>query len=128
MQEKILYTRNIKLASTLATFGIPFRDKEPMAVIEDADDGNRRSVTFFFSDLPNGLGGRIMELWEKGWSAITNHDDPLAYCRAVLENRERLLDAINNATPLVKKQFEKATLLVSKNASQDLRKKLSKYL
>jgi len=99
-----------------------------MAVIEDADDGNRRSVTFFFSDLPNGLGGRIVDLWEKGWSAITNHDDPLAYCRAVLENRERLLDAMNNATPLVKKQFGKATLLVSKNASPDLRKKLSKYL
>lgn len=128
MQEKILYTRNIKLASVLATFGIPFRESEPMAVVEDADNGNKRSVTFFFTDLPNGLGGRLVELWEKGWSAITNYDDPLAYCRAVLENRERLLDAINNATPLVKKQFGKATLLVSKNASSELRKKLSKYL
>lgn len=128
MQEKILFTKNIKLAATLATFGIPFRDKEPMAVIEDADNNNSRSVTFFFNDLPDGLGGRIVDLWERGWSAITNHDDPLAYCRAVLENRERLLDAINNATPLVKKQFGKATLLISKNASPDLRKKLSKYI
>jgi hypothetical protein len=128
MQEKILYTRNIKLASVHSTFGIPFREKEPMAVIEDADDNNRRSVTFFFSDLPSGLGGKIVDMWEKGWSAITNYDDPIAYCRAVLENRERLLDAMNNATPLVKKQFGKATLLVSKNASPELRKKLSKYL
>ena len=128
MQEKILYTRNIKLASVLATYGIPFREKEPMAVIEDADNGNKRSVTFFFNDLADGTGGRIIDLWEKGWGAITNLDDPLAYCRAVLENRERLLDAMNNATPLVRKQFGKATLLISKSASPELRRKLSKYL
>ena len=128
MAEKILFTQNIKLAATLATLGIPFRKEEPMAVIEDADNNNRRSFTFFFQDTEDELGSRLIEKWEKGWSAFTDLDEPIAYCRAALENRERLLDAINNATPLIKKNFGKTTLLISKNASPELRKKLSKYL
>ena len=126
--EKILFTKNLKLASVLATFGIPFRKDRPFSVVEDADKDNQRSVTFFFSDTADGLGGRIIATWEKGWDAIKNPEDPLAYMRAVLENRERLLDAMNNATPLVKKSFGKATLLISKNASPDLKRRISKYL
>ena len=127
-QEKILFTKNLKLASVLATFGIPFRNERPFSVVEDADSNNQRSVTFFFSDTEDGLGGRIVETWGKGWEGIKDPEEPMAYMRAVLENRERLLDAMNNATPLVKKNFGKATLLISKNASQDLKKKISKYL
>lgn len=127
-QEKILFTRNLKLATALATCGVPFRKNEPFVIMEDADNGNHRSVTFFFSDTEDGLGGKIMSVWEKGWPAITNPEDPLAYIRATLENRERILDAMNNATPLVKKTFGRATLLISKNASSELKKKLSRYL
>lgn len=128
MQEKILYTQNLKLASVLCSFGIPFRQGEPFVIIEDADNGNKKSCTFFFSDIPSGLGGKIIDKWEKGWSAMQDLEEPLAYCRAVLENRERLLDIMNNATPMVKKTFGKATLLVSKNASPELKKKLARYL
>lgn len=128
MQEKILYTQNLKLASVLCSFGVPFRKEEPFVIIEDADNGNRKSCTFFFTDTPNGLGGEIMQKWEAGWVALQDHEEPLAYCRAVLENRERLLDMMNNATPMVKKTFGKATLLVSKNASSELKKKLARYL
>lgn len=127
-QEKILFTKNLKLASVLATFGVPFRKETAFSIVEDADKSNQKSVTFFFSDTLDGLGERIIAKWEKGWSAIDNPEDPLAYCRAVLENRERLLDAMNNATPLVRKSFGKTILLISKNASQDLKKKISKYL
>jgi len=127
-QEKILFTRNLKLATALATMGVPFRNSEPFVVLEDADNGNQRSITFFFNDTEDGLGGKIMGIWEKGWSAITDPEDPLAYIRATLENRERILDAMNNATPLVKKNFGKATLLISKNASPELKKRLSRYL
>jgi len=127
-QEKILFTKNLKLATALVTMGIPFRKERAFSVVEDADRGNQREVTFFFTDTPDGLGGRIMQTWEKGWSAITNPEDPLAYIRAALENRERILDAMNNATPLVKKNFGKATLLISKNATPELKKKLSRYL
>lgn len=127
-QEKILFTRNLKLATALATCGVPFRKNEPFVVMEDADNGNQRSVTFFFSDTEDGLGGKIMDTWDKGWQAITNPEDPLAYIRATLENRERILDAMNNATPLVKKSFGKATLLISKNATPELKRKLSRYL
>ena len=127
-QEKILFTKNLKLATALATMGVPFRAKEPFVVIEDADNKSHREITFFFSDTDDGLGGKIMTMWGKGWSAITNTEEPIAYIRATLENRERLLDAMNNATPLVKKTFGKATLLISKNASPDLKKRISKYL
>jgi hypothetical protein len=127
-QEKILFTKNLKLATALATMGIPFRKERGFSVVEDADKNNHREITFFFTDTPDGLGGRIMQTWEKGWSAITNPEDPLAYIRATLENRERILDAMNNATPLVKKSFGKATLLISKNATPELKKKLSRYL
>jgi len=127
-QEKILFTKNLKLATALSTMGIPFRKERAFSIVEDADRGNQREVTFFFTDTPDGLGGRIMQTWEKGWSAITNQEDPLAYIRAALENRERILDAMNNATPLVKKSFGKATLLISKNATPELKKKLSRYL
>lgn len=128
MKEKILYTQNLKLATTLATFGVPFRKDEPLRVIEDSDNGNKKTIFFFFEDTTEKLGEQIIQRWEAGWSAITDYDDPLAYCRAALENRERLLDAMNNSTPLVKKQMGKTTLLISKNASQELKKKLSKYL
>ena len=127
-QEKILFTKNLKLATVLATFGIPFRKDKAFSIIEDADNKNQKTVTFFFTDTPDGLGGRIMQTWEKGWTAITNTEDPLAYIRAALENRERILDAMNNATPLVKKSFGKATLLISKNATPELKQKLSRYL
>ena len=69
-----------------------------------------------------------MQAWEGGWDKITNPEDPLAYIRATLENRERLLDAMNNAVPLVKKIFGNLILLISKNASPDLKKRISKYL
>ena len=128
MQDKILYTQNLKLASVLCSFGVPLRLQEPFVVIEDADSSNKKSVTFFFSDTPDGLGGKIISKWEAGWQALKDPEEPLAYCRAVLENRERLLDMMNNATPMIKKTFGKATLLVSKNASPELKKKLSRYL
>jgi hypothetical protein len=128
MQTKIIYTQNLKLATTLATFGVPFREDEPLRIIEDADNGNKKTVFFFFDDTPDGLGQKIMNKWEGGWEAITNYDDPLAYCRAILENRERLLDAMNKSTPLIKKQFGKTFLLISKNATPELRKKLAKYI
>jgi len=128
MQEKILFTKNLKLASVLATFGIPFRKDRPFSVVEDADKNNQRSVTFFFTDTEDGFGGKIINVWERGWEAIKDPEEPIAYMRAVLENRERLLDAMNNATPLVKKSFGKATLLISKNASPELKKRISKYL
>lgn len=128
MNEKILYTQNLKLASVLCSFGIPLRQNEPFVIIEDADNHNKKSCTFFFSDREDGLGGAIMSKWEQGWAALQDTEEPLAYCRAVLENRERLLDMMNNATPMVKKTFGKATLLVSKNASPELKKKLSRYL
>lgn len=128
MQEKILYTQNLKLASVLCSFGISLRSQEPFVVIEDADNGNKKSFTFFFTDTPDGLGGKIMSKWEQGWAAMQDLEEPLAYCRAVLENRERLLDMMNNATPMVKKTFGKATLLVSKNANPELKRKLARYL
>ena len=126
--EKILFTKNLKLATALSTMGIPFSKERAFSVVEDADNNNQRTVTFFFQDTQDSLGARLMATWEKGWSAMTNPEDPLAYIRAALENRERLLDAMNNATPLVKKSFGKATLLISKNASPDLKKRISKYL
>lgn len=128
IQEKILFTKNLKLATALATMGIPFRKERAFSVVEDADKNNQREVTFFFTDTPDGLGGRIMATWEKGWPAITNPEEPLAYIRAALENRERILDAMNNAVPLVKKVFGKVILLISKNATPELKKKLSRYL
>lgn len=128
MQEKILFTKNLKLAAVLATFGIPFKKDQPFSVLEDADKNNQKSVTFFFEDNAQGEGSKIVSQWEKGWEAIRDPNEPIAYCRAVLENRERLLDAMNNATPLVKKSFGKATLLISKTANKELREKLSKYL
>lgn len=128
MQTKILYTQNLKLATTLCTYGVSFRKDEPLRVIEDSDNGNKKSVFFFFEDTPDGLGQKLVDKWEQGWEGITDYDDPLAYCRAVLENRERLLDMMHNSTPLVKKQFGKTCLLISKNATPELRKKLAKYL
>ena len=128
MQESILFTKNLKEATALYTMGVPAHPERAFSVVEDADNKNQRTVTFFFKDTPDGLGKRIMQIWQKGWSAITNPEDPLAYIRAALENRERILDAMNNATPLVKKSFGKATLLISKNATPELKKKLSRYL
>jgi len=127
-QEKILFTKNLKLATALVTMGIPFRSQGAFSVVEDADNHGQRTITFFFNDTTDSRGSRMMQTWEKGWSAITNPEDPLAYIRAALENRERILDAMNNATPLIKKSFGKATLLISKNATPELKKKLSRYL
>ena len=51
MQEKILFTKNLKLATALATLGIPFRKSEPFVVIEDSDRGNQGRLLFSLKTL-----------------------------------------------------------------------------
>lgn len=120
--DSIYTTNNIKLACALLTLGHETMPSEN-SVFEE--NGNKQ-VVFVFKDQ-DGKASQTAQKWQKGFSAMTE-EEPLAYLYAYAHNRDRILDAVKQAIPLVKVRSGNKIIMYSKNATKEERTKVLKML
>jgi hypothetical protein len=122
------YTRDTKLAALCCTLGIPLRQEDPIVRIVE---GGRERITYFFET--NSTCGKwtfkeVCSLYAKDDLNTTDPENPINYVKAAFHNRERLLDLINKAQPLGMINKGSKCLLISMNASEQMKNKLFKLL
>jgi hypothetical protein len=121
-----IWTPNLKLASCLFTAGFA-RIENGIPVITSKPDGRGGTQYLFWFIKTNQKGESIANYlrwfdYPEELEAI-NDDHPFLHARATAINRERYLQMINNASEVVQIKRGKATLLLTRNASQDVRNK-----
>lgn len=120
--DSLYTTNNIKLACALMTLGHETISSENSVFEENGS----RQVFFVFNDG----GGKVSECakkWAKGLSAM-QEEEPLAYLYAYAHNRDRILDAIKQAVPLVRVRIGNKVMAYSKNATKEQKERLLKLL
>jgi len=114
----VYITNNIKLACALFTLGHKFIEGESCVVESD----NKRDIQFAFNDA-GGLVSQDAFKWKGGLEKMTS-EEPLAYLWAYAHNRDRLLDEIKQAIPMVRVKCGDKTLLYPKNATAEQKRKI----
>ena len=115
-------TNNIKLACGLMTLGHETIESENSVFEEQG----KKEVCFVFKDT-NGAVAADARKWNGGLSAMTE-DEPMAYLWAYAHNRDRLLDSIKKAVPIVRVRVGNKILAYSKNATKEQKERLLKLL
>jgi hypothetical protein len=131
-----IYVVDIKLASILASFGIPRRQSDPVTCEVRTEDGIRKEqFKFWFSlrtDEHRADARQYIEAYTKSrnWEELTLDEDHLLYwMKGVLENRESYLTEIKkNVAPIKIITIGNKTLLIGERASQELKDKIKKLL
>lgn len=138
---------NLKLASALATMGVPLKKSDPVSKVYD--DKNPRSTggqMIFHFEAATADGLRTADLIKAFEDAnadaqldalIESLPQPhksdllkllplaiIAYARGILDNRERLLDLGKNAIGFVMVKKAQGFALINENASEKLKRKL----
>jgi len=122
------YTRDTKLAALCCTLGIPLRQEDP--IVRIIEDGRER-VTYYFET--NSTCGKwtfkdVCNAFKDDGLPNSDPENPINYIKMAFHNRERLLDLINKAQPLGMINKGGKCLLISMNASEQMKKKLFKLL
>jgi hypothetical protein len=130
MREQISYyqTNDINLASALLALGIP-PAPEPFTKHRSIKSDNI-IYTFYFQEVSNCGNyktGEMIKMWDDA-ELYENSDHPLAYMRCLIHNREGLLDVINKAVEMIVVQKNGKIAVISKNASDDLKKQIISQL
>lgn len=118
----IYTTNNLKLACALFTLGHKFRDGESSIIESD----NNKQIYFVFDDT-GSLVSSDARKWAGGLEAM-EAEEPLAYLWAYAHNRDRLLDEIKQAIPMVRIVSGDKVLLYPKNATAEQKRKIMQKL
>lgn len=129
-QEEYFYTANLKVATALVTLG--FAPKMPSPITRTIRSDGRESTVFWF-DATNKDGMQADEVFKgmtKGAEDIekTDPENPINYIRAALQNREVLVDWIRATPQRVEVEIKGKKLLIRRDASEEDKKRLIKYL
>lgn len=129
-QEEYFYTANLKVATALVTLG--FAPKMPNPITRTIRSDGRESTVFWF-DATNKDGMQADEVFKgmtKGAEHIekTDPENPINYIRAALQNREVLVDWIRATPQRVEVEIKGKKLLIRRDASEEDKKQLIKYL
>ena len=129
-QEEYFYTANLKVAAALVTLG--FAPKMPNPITRTIRSDGRESTVFWF-DATNKDGMQADEVFKgmtKGAEDIEKADpeNPINYIRAALQNREVLVDWIRATPQRVEVEIKGKKLLIRRDASEEDKKRLIKYL
>lgn len=129
-QEEYFYTANLKVATALVTLG--FAPKMPNPITRTVRSDGRESTVFWF-DATNKDGMQADEVFRgmtKGAEDIekTDPENPINYIRAALQNREVLVDWIRATPQRVEVEIKGKKLLIRRDASEEDKKQLIKYL
>jgi hypothetical protein len=129
-QEEYFYTANLKVATALVTLG--FAPKMPNPITRTIRSDGRESTVFWF-DATNKDGMQADEVFKgmtKGAEDIEKADpeNPINYIRAALQNREVLVDWIRATPQRVEVEIKGKKLLIRRDASEEDKKRLIKYL
>jgi len=120
--DRIFLTKNIKLACALITLGHSMRGDESCVIEEDG----KQEVHFAFENN-NGAVSEVAKKWDKGLEAMEPEGN-LAYMWAYAHNRDRLLDEIKKAIPMVRVRYGNKVLLYAKNATQEQKRRIMSKL
>ena len=131
-----IYVVDIKLASILASFGIPRRQSDPVTCEVKIEDGIRKEqFKFWFSlgtDDHQSDAKKYIDAYTKArnWEELTLDEDHIIYwMKGVLENRESYLTEIKkNVAPIKIIQIGNKTILIGERASKELKDKIKKLL
>ncbi len=96
-------TRDINLASALASFSeVEFADEMPVAKFQDHEKNQEFSV---FRFKVSSKVEEVMRLWDSPDLMTAHPEHPVAYMKAYMHNRNRLLDVVKqgNVWHMVKK-------------------------
>lgn len=129
-QEEYFYTANLKVATALVTLG--FAPKMPNPITRTIRSDGRESTVFWF-DATNKDGMQADEVFKgmtKGAEDIEKVDpeNPINYIRAALQNREVLVDWIRATPQRVEVEIKGKKLLIRRDASEEDKKRLLKYI
>lgn len=129
-QEEYFYTANLKVATALVTLG--FAPKMPSPITRTIRSDGRESTVFWF-DATNKDGMQADAVFKgmtKGAEDIEKADpeNPINYIRAALQNREVLVDWIRATPQRVEVEIKGKKLLIRRDASEEDKKRLIKYL
>jgi hypothetical protein len=123
-----IQTTNLSLAAALAAVGIEF-DKVPFTKSKSFRGGDQ--FTFFFKE--RSICGaydtkELLAAWDDDKWHIKNPEHPFAYIKCAFSNRERLLDKVNQASPLVVIEKGGKLAIISANASEAFQEKIFSQL
>jgi hypothetical protein len=118
----IYITKNIKEACALLTLGHA-TEKNESHVLEE---NGKTEVNFIFSD-PQGLVLKDAKKWAKGLEGM-DKEEPIAYLWAYAHNRDRILDEIKKAIPMVRVNYGNKILLYHKNATAEQKRRIMSKL
>jgi hypothetical protein len=95
-------TTNTSLAAALCAVGVPLAEKPYVQVIGDGVRGER--TIWFFE--PQSTCGKyatkdLITAWSDPAWHFANPEHPFAYIKVAMLNRERLVDKVKQAVPLV---------------------------
>ncbi len=127
-EQPYIETQDLALASVLLALGIPFCTDTPFLKAR-TQWGDR--YKFFFQEVSNCGKFRTMEMIH-AWNTPTFHEDnpehPLAYMKCAYENKEGLLDKVNQGLDLCVVKKNGKIAVMSKNASEETKQKLISQL
>jgi hypothetical protein len=118
----IYITNNIKLACALLTIGHQLKNDESSCI----EENGKKEVNFVFNDS-DGSVGKDAQKWKDGIDKMEK-EEPMAYLWAYAHNRDRILDTIKKATPMVRVKYGNKMILYPKNASEEDKRKIMKKL
>jgi hypothetical protein len=128
MRTSYIQTNNLALASGLLALGIPFHEETPFI---KARSTKGEQYTFFFQDISNCGNfktSEMMKAWDDRAFATNNPEHPLSYIRCAYQNKEGLLDKVNQDLDLVVIEKNGKLAIISKNASAELQEKVFSQL
>ena len=124
-KQRVLATKDIKLAACLMACGVPLDTQEPVTFV--SSDGGR-SVRFNF--MPAAINGQftaqaLMRAWAMGDAFIKeNPEHPISYLMACWRNYMGLRDYVKELKPLVMLQKGKSIAVVDPNSPQAIQDKI----
>lgn len=122
------YTNNLALAAALLSVGIPFGET-PFTLTKSNKGGD--NYTFFFgekSECGKYSTDELMKAWYDDAWHVENPEHPFAYVKCAFQNRERLLDKVNQGAPLIVIEKNGKLAILSSNTSEETQEKIFRRL
>jgi hypothetical protein len=126
-RESFISINSLALASALLAVGVPFCDTPFMK----SRTLKGEQYTFFFKESSACGAYQTLDLlkaWDDPLFHERNPEHPLSYIRCAYQNKEGLLDKVNQGLDLVVIEKNGKMAIISKNASADLQNKVFSQL
>lgn len=127
----IFSTRELKLATILATLGFEFENPAAPATRIKRESGDESTVFHFLANHPT-TGQRaddVMRAFAKGDALLeSDPESPVAYMLAALRNRDELVGVVKRTPRQVVFERNGKLISISENATEADKKRFAKFI